>query len=166
MKHFFISSKKFFSFSRYSHFCIPLFPFFLPVSHCFRGCSKINLNVYDVINCLNKNLITHFVCYLEKKRDDIETSTIDRVLNKDHFYGKIMQKMCIKSQSQIPFQFWLITQNNQCKQEIIFKKRYFERGLLKSPKKANFIFSFEPSPKFSKTKGAWNQCPVALHVTK
>ena len=29
---------------------------FLPVSHCLRSCSKINLKVYDIINCLNKNL--------------------------------------------------------------------------------------------------------------
>ena len=31
-------------------------------------------------------------------------------------------------------------------QEIILKIRYFERGLSKSLKKVNFIFSFEPSP--------------------
>ena len=37
------------------------FPLFLPVGHCFRGWSKINLKVHDVINCLNKNSITHFV---------------------------------------------------------------------------------------------------------
>ena len=73
-------------------------PLFLPVSHCFRGWSKKNLKVYDVINCLNKNLITHFVWYLEKEiRCDIETLSIDRELNKEHFYGKIMQKMCTKS---------------------------------------------------------------------
>ena len=47
--------------------------------------------VYDVINCLNKNLITHFVWYLEKeKRYEIETLSIYRVLNKEYFYGKIM----------------------------------------------------------------------------
>ena len=40
---------------------------FSPVSHCFRGWSKKNLKIYDVINCLNKNLITHFVWYLEKE---------------------------------------------------------------------------------------------------
>ena len=44
---------------------IPVFKFlsthlFLPVSHCFRGCLKINIKAYDVIDCLNKNLI-HFV---------------------------------------------------------------------------------------------------------
>ena len=56
------------------------------------------LKVYDVINCLNKNSITHFVWYLEKeKRYDIEILSIDRVLNKEHFYGKVMQKMCTKS---------------------------------------------------------------------
>ena len=50
------------------------------------------------INCLNKILITHFVWYLEKeKRYDIETLSIDRVLNKEYFYGKVMQKMCNKN---------------------------------------------------------------------
>ena len=74
------------------------FPLFLPVGHCFRGWSKINLKVYDVINCLNKNSITHFVWYLEKeKRYDIETLSIDGVSDKEHFYRKIMQKMCSKS---------------------------------------------------------------------
>ena len=28
---------------------------------------------------------------------DIETFSIDRILNKERFYGKIMQKMCTKS---------------------------------------------------------------------
>ena len=78
-------------------FVFPSSPLFLPVSHCVRGCLKINHKVYDVINCLNKNL-THFVWYLEKeKRYDIETLSIDGVSNKEHFYGKIMQKMCTKS---------------------------------------------------------------------
>ena len=37
MKFFFlILSKKLFLFSRYSDFCIFIFPFFPPVSHCFR----------------------------------------------------------------------------------------------------------------------------------
>ena len=70
---------------------------FLPVSYCLRGWSKINLKVNDVINCLNKVLIIHFVWYFEKeKRYDIETLSIDRALNKEHFYGKIMQKICTK----------------------------------------------------------------------
>ena len=48
-------------------------PLFFPVSHCFRGWSKKNLKIYDVINCLNKNLIIHFVWYLEKEKScDIE----------------------------------------------------------------------------------------------
>ena len=82
---------------------IQIFPFltsplFLPVSHCFRGWSKINLKVYGIINCLRKNLITHFVRYLEKeKRYDVEALFIDRVLNKDYFHRKIMQKMRAKS---------------------------------------------------------------------
>ena len=98
--------EKCFLFNLKSSFCswdIQIFvfsssPLFFPVSHCFRRWSKKNLKIYDVINCLNKNLITHFVWYLEKEITcDIETLSIDRELNKEHFYGKIMQKMCTKS---------------------------------------------------------------------
>ena len=35
--------------------------------------------------------------FAKKKMYDIETLSIHKVLNKDHFYGKIMQKMCLKS---------------------------------------------------------------------
>ena len=71
---------------------------FFPVSHCLRAWSKKNLKTCDVISCLIKNLITHFVSYLENEiRCNIETLFIDRALNKEHFYEKIMQKMCTKS---------------------------------------------------------------------
>ena len=41
------------------------------------------------MNCLNKNLTTRFVLYLGKEKSyDIETLSIDRVLNKKYFYGK------------------------------------------------------------------------------
>ena len=94
-KKFFMSSKKLFLFSRYSSFCIFVLPSFFPISHCFRGWSKKNLKSYGVINCLNKNL-THFVWYLVKEiRCDIVS--VDIELNKEHFYGKIMQIMCTKS---------------------------------------------------------------------
>ena len=74
------------------------FPLFFPVTHGFRGWSKKNLKVYDVINSLHKNLITHFVWYLAKEISrDIGTLSIDRVLNKGHFYGEILLKMCTKS---------------------------------------------------------------------
>ena len=80
---------------KFLYFCLSLF---VPVGHCFIGWSKINLKVYDVVNCLNKSLITYFIWYLEKKkRYGIETLSIDRVVNKEHFYGKIIQKMCTKS---------------------------------------------------------------------
>ena len=95
---FFISSKKLFSSSKYSNFFVSVFPFFPLIIHCFRSWSKINLKVYNILKCLNKNLITHFVWYLgEKKRYDNETVSIDRVLNKEHFYGKAMQEVWTKS---------------------------------------------------------------------
>ena len=42
-------------------FVFPSSPLFVPVSHWLGGWWKINLKVCDVSNCLNKNLITHFV---------------------------------------------------------------------------------------------------------
>ena len=85
-------------FSRYSKKIFLSFLLFLPVGHCFGGWLKRNLNIHHVINCLNKNSITHFVWYLEKeKRYDIETLSIDGVSDKEHFYRKIMQKICSKS---------------------------------------------------------------------
>ena len=53
-KMFFISSKKLF-------FVFLPSPFFPPVNHSLRGRSKKNLKISDVIHCLNKNLIAHFV---------------------------------------------------------------------------------------------------------
>ena len=108
-KMFFISSKKLvLETFKFLYFRLPLF---FSVSHCFRGWFKINFKVYGIINCLNKNLITHFVWYLGKeKKYDVKTSSIDRVLNKEHFNGKI---------TQIPFEFWWITQNSHCMHEIL-----------------------------------------------
>ena len=67
-KMFFTSSKKLFSFSRYSNFCISTFPSSSPCQPLLESLIQHNLKVYDVINCLNKNLITHFVWYLEEKK--------------------------------------------------------------------------------------------------
>ena len=133
----FISSKKLFWFSRYSNFCISSHlssPLFLPVSHCFRGWSKINLKVCEAINCLNQNLITHFVWY------GIETLSIDRVLNKEHVYWKIMQKIF-----RGPFLILINNPKKPLHARNSFKNKIFERGLSKSRKKVNF-FPFEPSP--------------------
>ena len=75
-------------------FLFPSFPFFIPVGHCFRGRSKINLKVYDAINCLNKNSITYFVCYLEKeKRYDTKTLSIDGVSNKTFLWKNHAENM-------------------------------------------------------------------------
>ena len=72
MKFFFISSKSSFPSRDILIFVFPSSRLFLPVSHSFRDWSKINLKVYNVINCPDKNL-TNFVWYLEKeKRYDIE----------------------------------------------------------------------------------------------
>ena len=50
-------------------FVFPTSPQFFHVSHCLRRWFKINLKVYDVSNCLNKNLVAHFVWYLENEKN-------------------------------------------------------------------------------------------------
>ena len=74
---------------------------FFPIGDCFIGWSKRNLQVYEVINCLNKNLIIHFVWYVEKeKRYEhflLCQLTIDIILNKEHLYGKLMQRISTKN---------------------------------------------------------------------
>ena len=78
------------------------FPLFFSVSHCFRGWFKKNLKVYDVINCLNKNVITHVWCLEKEMRCDIETLSIDKVLNTEHFYGKKSCRKCAPKVSPRP----------------------------------------------------------------
>ena len=128
-------------------FVFPSSLLFLPVRHCLGGWSKINLKFYDVINCLNKNLTAPFAWYLGKvKRYEIETLSFDRVLNKEHFYGKIMQKILVLESSRP-----LFTLVNISKQPLharnYFKNKIFWRMIIKKAlKKVNFIFSSEPSP--------------------
>ena len=87
-------------------FVLPSSPLFLPVSHCFRSWSKINFKVYDIINCLNKNLITHFLWYFGKeKRYAIETLSIDRVFSKKYFLEKSCRKGAPKASLRSPFKF-------------------------------------------------------------
>ena len=102
-KMLFISSKKLSSFSRYSNFCISVFPLFSPCQPLlWRLIEDKSQSLY---RGLNKNLITHLIThYLKKeKRYDVETLSIDRVLNKEHFYWKIIQKMCTRGYSQTSF---------------------------------------------------------------
>ena len=64
-------------------FVFPSTRFFLPAGHCYKGWLKTNLKIYEIIICLNNNLIKHFVWYHEREeRYDIETLYIVRVLNK------------------------------------------------------------------------------------
>ena len=107
------------------------FPFFLPVGQCFRGWSKINLKVHDV---MNKISITHFVWYLsKKKRYDIETLFIDGVSDKERF----IEKSCRKNVQQklVPNLFIILI--NNLKQPLharnYFKSKIFRKGIIKKP---------------------------------
>ena len=51
------------------------------------------------MNCIYKKLVK--ICNVKESRSHIETLSIDRVINKEHFYEKSMQKLCTKT-SPIP----------------------------------------------------------------
>ena len=80
-------------------FVFPSSSLFLPASHCFRGWSNIHFKVYDMITCLNKNLIKHFVWYLGKGK------RYDRVLNKNIFMEKSHRKCALKASHRPLFNF-------------------------------------------------------------
>ena len=67
-KYFLVHLKSSFCSRDIQIFVFPPSPIFLPVSHCLRAWSKMNLKDSDVANCLNKNLLKHFVWYLEKEK--------------------------------------------------------------------------------------------------
>ena len=93
-----------------------LFPFF---RHCFKVWSETNLEIYDIINSLNKNLARHFVWCLEKeKRYEFGTLSIDRVLNKEHF----LEKVCTKLVSDA---FLVLVSNPKQPLHPLWKVRYF-----------------------------------------
>ena len=73
----------------------------------------------------------------------METLSIDRELNKKHFYGKSCRKCAPKAD---PFSILLNNPKKPLHVRNFFKNGYFESRLSKSLIKVNFIFSFEPSP--------------------
>ena len=112
---------------------ISIFPSFFPFGRSFRVWPKINL---EVVMCLSRNTITHFVWYLEKEKSyDIETLSIDRTLEtflwKNHAEN-VHQKLVVN-----PVLILVNNPKQPLMQEILLKIMYFERGL--------YFFSFGPS---------------------
>ena len=124
-------------------FVFPSSPLFLPVSHCFRAWSKKDLKVYDVINCLNKSLITQLD---KEKRYGIKTLSIDKVLNKEHLLWKNHAENVHQKVVRDPFFILANNPISHCMQEILLKIRYFERELSKTLKKLTLFFLLSPVP--------------------
>ena len=141
-------------------FVFPSFPLFLQVDYCFGGPLQINLKVYDAVNCLNKNIMTHCLISWEGKKvwhwHFVHRWSIkQKIFSWENHAEKLHKKL-------VPDLFIIFVNNP--KQPLharnSFKKRYYERGLWKNFNKGNFSFSFEPSPfqwtKLSKTNRTWN----------
>ena len=136
-----------------------------------EGDTRKILKVYDVLICLNKNLITCFFWYLEKEiRCDIETLAIDRVLNAKHYYGKNHAENVYQKLVPDPF---LVLPNNP--KQILhagnsFENKTFWKMIIKKPLKSQLYFFFRILSllrcKVIKNKKVWNYWPVTFQVTK
>ena len=114
-------------------FVFPSSPLFFRVSHWLRGWLKINLKVYGVKNCLNNNLITHFVWYHEKeKRYNIELCQFIEYYVRSIF----MEKWCWKCAPKLVLDPFLVLLNNP-KQPLharnCFKNKIFWKRIIKKP---------------------------------
>ena len=112
-------------------------PLFSRVSHCFRSWSKKNLKIYGVSNCLNENLITRFIWYLEKEiRCDIKTLSIDRELNKEHFLWKNHAENMHQKLAPDPFLILLNNPKQPLHARNSFKSKIFWKRIIKKPLKS------------------------------
>ena len=143
-KYFLFHLKSSFPCQDIQFFVFLIFPLFLPVSHCFREWSNINLKFYDAINCLNKNSIRHLFDILRRNKV---------------WYWNFVHRWCIRSrtfskknhtenvQQKLVIELFIILVNNP-KQPLharnFLKVRYFEKGSSKSLKKVTLFFLSSP----------------------
>ena len=133
-KYFQFSMKKsFFYFRDIKVFVFPTSPQFFPVSPCLRGWFKINIKVYDTSICLNKNLITYFVWYLEKEKD----MTLKLCQMIEYYVWNIFtEKSCRNYAPKASSKLFLILENNP-KQPLharkCFENKTFWKRIIKKP---------------------------------
>ena len=111
------------------------FPSFFLDGHCPRGWSKINLKVHDVISCLNKNLIAHFLIFREGKKIWHSNFVNWESIKKKKSHGNLMQKMYL---NLVPDPYSILVNNS--KQLLhtgnTFKNKILCKMIIKKPLKS------------------------------
>ena len=111
-----------------------VFPFFFfPVGNRFRRWSKINLKVHDIINCLNKNLITFCLISWEVKKSltlklsQLIDYIIETFLWKNHAEN-VHQKL-------IPDPLLMLVKNPKQPLHVrnVFRNKIFWKTIIKKP---------------------------------
>ena len=119
---------------KFLYFCLSLF-FFLPAIALKADPRKI---LKFVINCLNKNLITHFVWYLDKEiRCGIETLSIDRELNKEHVYPKNHAENVLQKLAPNHFLILLNNPKQPSHTRNSFKNKVFWQRIIEKPNRSS-----------------------------
>ena len=81
--------------------------------------------------------------FKKEGRSDIETWSINRVVNKERFNRKVCRKCTTKTVPRPFFNF--LSSPKQLLHTRNLKIRYFERGLSRNLEKVNLIFPFAPT---------------------
>ena len=130
--------------------------FFLWVGHCFSRWSKMNLKIYYVIDCLIKNLITHFVWLSWEGKKVWHWNFVNWCSIK---WGTFLWKCHIENVHQMlvsdPFLILVNKRKQSFHARNSFKNKLFWKTIIKNFQKVDFIFSFVMD-KIIKTKDAWN----------
>ena len=98
--------KSFFRSQDIQVFVFPSSPLFLRVSHCFRAWSKINLQVYNVISCLNMNLKNILFDILRMKKGmTLKLCPLIEYQIRNIFIGKSYRKCALEAIPRPLFNF-------------------------------------------------------------
>ena len=95
--------KMFFLLFKMPFVCISVFSAICPVDNWFRGLFKINLKVYDVINCLNKNLITF--CWVSWEEKFVKLCQLIKYWIRNIFPQKSCRKCALNADPRLFFNF-------------------------------------------------------------
>ena len=115
-----------------------------PLGHCFRGWLKINLKVYEVINCLNRNLHHILLDVLRKKKDmTLKLCHLRGYQTRIIFMKKPCRKCAPKINSRPFFNFGKQTQTAIPCKEFFYKSDILKENYQKALRKL-ILFSFKP----------------------
>ena len=127
-------------------FVFPSFALFLQVDYCFGGPLLINLKVYDAVNCLNKDIMTHCLISWEGKKvwhwHFVHRWSIkQKIFSWENHAEKLLKKL-------VPYLFIIFVNNPK---QLLHARNSFKKGIMKEAykktlTKVTLVFLSNPVP--------------------